>query len=85
MFRWSNGRTRSFDKAYPHRLQMAEEEKVELAARQEAAAARAEKRKNPPATGVHAHDERARAREVYGAGVCTEPGRVYGAGTCMEI
>ena len=60
MFRWSNGRTRSFDKAYPHRLQMAEEEKVELAARQEAAAARAEKRKNPPAS-THTINARARA------------------------
>ena len=26
---------------------------------------------------VHAHDEQARAREVYVAGECTEPGRVY--------
>ena len=60
MFRWSNGRKRAFDRAYPHRLQMTEEEKVELAARQEAAAARAKRWACPPES-THTMSKRARA------------------------
>ena len=41
MFRWSNGRKRSFDREYPHRLQMTEDEKVSVAQRQTASAANA--------------------------------------------
>ena len=41
MFRWSNGRKRSFDLAYPHRLQMTEAELAQVAARREEGAARA--------------------------------------------
>ena len=74
MFRWSNGRTRSFDKAYPHRLQMTEGEKVELAARQEAAAARAKRWACPPES-THTMSKRARVK-------CTEPASVRSWGVC---
>ena len=48
MFRWSTGRTRSFANAYPHRLLMTEEEKVQVQGRKVSAAALAHKRANPP-------------------------------------
>ena len=59
MFRWSNGRKRAFDRAYPHRLQMTAEEEAHVAARRAAAAALTEKRKNPPAS-THTMSKRAR-------------------------
>ena len=60
MFRWSNGRKRAFDRTYPHRLQMTAEEKAHVAERRAAAAALAEKRKNPPAS-THPMSKRTRA------------------------
>jgi hypothetical protein len=48
MFRWSNGRKRSFDQTYPHRLQLTEAEKEQVAARQAAAAAKAARWSCPP-------------------------------------
>ena len=48
MFRWSNGRKRSFDLAYPHRLQMTEAELAQVAARRAEGAARAARRECPP-------------------------------------
>ena len=62
MFRWSNGRTRSFDKAYPHRLQMTEEEKAGVVARKEAAAAEAKRWASPPES-THAMNKRARVQK----------------------
>ena len=49
MFRWSNGRKRPFDQAYPHRLQMTEAELAQVA----------ERRENPPAS-THVMNKRAR-------------------------
>jgi hypothetical protein len=60
MFRWSTGRQRAFDRAYPHRLQMSEAEKAGVAARVAKAAARTKRRENPPAS-AHAMSKRARA------------------------
>ena len=48
VFRWANGRKRWFDLAYPHRLQMTEDEKVGVAQRQDEAAARAARWECPP-------------------------------------
>ena len=48
MFRWSNGRKRSFDLAYPHRLQMTEAELAQVAARRAECAARAARQQCPP-------------------------------------
>ena len=68
MFRWSNGRKRAFDRAYPHRLQMRAEEnwrrRTLRRGERRLAAALAEKRKNPlnPPASTHTNDEQARAR-----------------------
>ena len=48
MFRWSNGRKRAFDRAYPHRLQMTTEEEAGVKERQAKAAASVSKRACPP-------------------------------------
>ena len=67
MFRWSNGRKRAFDRAYPHRLQMRAEEnwrrRTLRRGERRLAAALAEKRKNPlnPPASTHTNDEQARA------------------------
>ena len=59
MFRWSNGRKRPFDQAYPHRLQMTKAELAQVAERRAEGAARAERWENPPAS-THVMNKRAR-------------------------
>ena len=62
MFRWSNGRKRFFDRAYPHRVQLTEEEKVQVGERIEASTARAARWSCSP-EATHQMSKRARVQK----------------------
>ena len=59
MYRWSNGRKRKFDRAYPHRVKLTAEEEAKVRERRARTEAKAQKDANRPAS-THAMSKRAR-------------------------